>query len=453
MTISRRNLLKSTLLPVSAGAGALLASAGASAAVSKRHVSLGPDTGLDASRGLQALIGDAANRGVPVLLPPGRILAGGIRLPEGLQLVGMPGRSVVEWNGHGDFIAVENAANVRISGITFDGGHHAFKGKNRNDHAGLIWAIGAKNLRIEHCEITRSAAHGISYEGCSGSVMHNDVSRAVDTGIFANNSLGLEVSHNRVRDCSNNGIQIWRSDKGEDGTIVSNNRVSNINNLNGGSGQWGNGINVFRAGNVMITNNRISDCTYSAVRVNSGNASHITGNSCSRMGEVAIFVEFGYLGAVVSNNSVEQAEVGISITNYDEGGRLAVCQGNLIRGLFFRDKGSHEASGGIGISAEADVSITGNTIEGAPRSGILLGWGPYMRNLNATGNVISDCVNGIGVTVVKKAGRAIIANNIISRSKKAAIQGMAWQKRVTDDLLKPNSKTSKNITLTGNIAT
>lgn len=453
MPINRRTLLKSSILPVSAGAGALLASASSDAAVPNRNGALGADTGLDASRSLQALIDDAARRGVPVLLPSGRILAGGIRLPSGLQLVGMPGRSVVEWNGHGSFISIDRASNIRISGITFDGRRHGFSGKAVGKHSGLIRAIGAKALRIEHCVITGSSAHGISLEECSGSLMHNEVSHAVETGIYANNSKGLEVSHNLVRNCSNNGIQIWRSEKGEDGSIVSNNRIHNINNLNGGSGQWGNGINIFRAGNVIITNNRITDCTYSAVRINAGNAAHITGNSCSRLGEVAIFVEFGYQGAVVSNNSVEQAEVGISITNYDEGGRLAVCQGNLIRGLFFRDKRSRDVSGGIGISAEADVSITGNTIEGAPRSGLQLGWGPYMRNLNATGNVINGCATGIGVSVVKKAGRAIIANNIISNSKQAGILGMAWQKPATGDLLKPGARLSKNLTLTGNIAT
>lgn len=452
MPLNRRNFLKSTVLPATMGAGAMLAAGSGAASVPNQNAGLGTDSGLDASQALQRMINDAAARGAPVLLPPGRLIAGDISLPSGLQLVGMPGKTVLEWNGRGNFITIGNVSDVRISGIGFDGAMHRFPAGGDDGQYGLIRAIGARDLRIEHCKITGSAAHGISVENCSGSLMHNHVTQVEETGIFANNSKGLEVCHNVVRDCSNNGIQIWRSDKGEDGSIVSHNRISNINNARGGSGQWGNGINIFRAGQVIIANNRIHDCSYSAIRVNAGNAAQIMGNSCSRLGEVAIFVEFGYLGAVVSNNSIEIAETGISITNLDEGGRLAVCQGNLIRGLVYRDNHGRETSGGVGIFAEAETAITGNTIEGAPFSGLQLGWGPFMRNITATGNVINDCAAGIAVSVVEKAGRAIIANNMISNSGHTAIQGMAWQKPVTKDLAAVGAKIPANVTLSGNIA-
>jgi len=449
MSVSRRNFLKSSILPASLSAGGVLAAAGAGASVPNRNAGFTVDSGLDASRSLQRMIDDAAARGAPVLLPPGRLIVGGIKIPDGLQLVGMPGRSVLEWNGRGAFITISNGENIRISGISFDGAGRRF---SKGGQPGLIRADGVRALRIEHCAITGSAAHGISLENCTGALIGNEISQAAETGIFANNSKGLEVSGNIVRDCANNGIQIWRSDKGEDGTILSNNRVFNIQNSNGGNGQWGNGINIFRAGNVIIANNRIHDCSYSAIRVNAGNAAHITGNSCARLGEVALFVEFGYLGAIVANNSVETAEIGISITNLDVGGRLAVCQGNLIRNLFLRSGKSGDTAGGIGIAAEADVAITGNTIEGAPLSGLLLGWGPYLRNINATGNVINDCRTGIGVSVVKKAGRALIANNLISNHKSGAILGMAWQKPATNELTRPGAKIPSNLTLAGNIA-
>ncbi|HHK74901.1 MAG TPA: TIGR03808 family TAT-translocated repetitive protein [Rhizobiales bacterium] len=452
MPINRRSFLTGALLPFSAGAGAVLASAAAEAAPARAGTSLIPDSGRDMSRELQRLIDDQAARGRPVLLPPGRVIAGNLRIPAGLQLVGMPGRSVLEWSGRGSFLTIFNAHDVRISGITFDGRHAPMDGGNAEPYPGLVRAVGAKRLRIEHCRITNSAANGVTLEKCSGSLVYNRIDNAIKAGIFAQNSTGLEISHNELHDIANNAIQVWRSAAGEDGTLVTGNRIRKVASMDGGNGQNGNGINIFRAGNVNITDNRITDCAFSAVRVNAGNQCHITNNSCSRLGEVAIFVEFGYLGAVVSQNSVEHAAIGISITNMDVGGRLAVCQGNLVRELFYRGKRTDPESGGIGIAAEADVAITGNTIEGAPRAGLLLGWGPYMKNLNASSNNLSRCGTGIAATVVPRAGKAIIANNIISGAKHAAIRGMKWLKPATGDLLKSGTKRPANLFLSGNIS-
>jgi putative cofactor-binding repeat protein len=53
------------------------------------------------------------------------------------------------------------------------------------------------------------------------------------------------------------------------------------------------------------------------------------------LGEVALYAEFDFPGTVIANNIVDTAAMGISVTNFNEGGRLAVLQGNLI--LFRRD--------------------------------------------------------------------------------------------------------------------
>ena len=41
---------------------------------------------------------------------------------------------------------------------------------------------------------------------------------------------------------------------------------------------------------------------------------------------------------------------------------------------------------GTGITVEADTSVTGNVIENAPRFGIELGLGKFLRNVIANGN-------------------------------------------------------------------
>ena len=112
------------------------------------------------------------------------------------------------------------------------------------------------------------------------------------------------------------------------------------------------------------------------MRANAANNVQITGNTCLRSGEVAIFSEFGFSGALIANNIVEKAANGISVANFDHGGRLAVVANNIVRDLV--TEGPYPADGqgfGVGIAVEADVTVSGNVIDGAPRFGLVLGWG------------------------------------------------------------------------------
>src|SRR5258708_28007158 len=131
----------------------------------------------------------------------------------------------------------------------------------------------------------------------------------------------------------NGGILVPGSKKGDHGALVVDNRIEDINNAAGGSGQYGNAINVFRAGNVIVRGNRISRAAYSAVRGNAASNIQITGNTATDLGEVAIYSEFGFEGAIIANNTIDGAALGIVTCNLNEVVRLAVVQGNPIRSL------------------------------------------------------------------------------------------------------------------------
>ena len=93
-------------------------------------------------------------------------------------------------------------------------------------------------------------------------------------------------------------------------------------------------------------------------------------------GETGIYSEFAFEGAVINGNLVDGAANGISIVNFNEGGRMAVCSANIVRNL--RRKGPYEQDPpvfGVGISVEADCSATGNVVENAPLYGMQIGWG------------------------------------------------------------------------------
>ncbi len=163
---------------------------------------------------------------------------------------------------------------------------------------------------------------------------------------------------------------------------------------------------------------------------------------------MAIFVEFAFEGAVVSGNMIEQAGMGISITNFNEGGRLAVCANNVVRDMF--GARSNPNTQAIGIAVEADTAVTGNVVENAKRAGIWLGWGKYLRDVSASGNIVRNCDIGISVSLVDGARNVLIANNLISGAVQA-IAGMDHDKIVSGDLSAQRTKSPKGFQVTGNM--
>src|SRR5690606_27028864 len=214
---------------------------------------------------------------------------------------------------------------------------------------------------------------GIALMQCDGTVAMNTITDAANNALFCNDSRGMQITGNVIRGSGNGGIRVWRSEKGTDGSIVADNRIDDTAARAGGSGQNGNAINVYRAADVIVRGNRIAGAAFSAIRGNAASNIQIIGNNCSNLGEVALYAEFDFEGAVITGNVVQRAEIGVVTTNFNDGGRLAVVQGNLIRDM--TATAPQGTSAGIGIAVEADAAVTGNVIENAPGIGISLGAG------------------------------------------------------------------------------
>lgn len=393
---------------------------------------LRPGAHDDQTSAMQRAIDAAVERGRALFLPGGRYPVANLRLPSGARLVGLPGQThVVYQGGGGHLLFSENADNVGLEGIHFDGDN-----KMLGEYTpGLLHFSNVRRLSVDDCIVTGSSKSAIALDRCSGRVERSAISGAADAGIRSIEATGLSIADNAVTDCANAGILVYRWQEGEDGTIVSGNRVERIAARAGGTGQNGNGINIFRAGGVIVRGNRLADCAFSAIRSNAGPNIVVEGNSCLRSGETAIYSEFGFQGAVIADNLVDGATMGVSIANFQQGGRLAVCSGNLIRNLSTVAPYPQDVQGfGIGIAVEADTSVTGNVIENAPLFGLMLGWGPYLRDVIASQNIIRDCGTGIAVSVVEGAGPAIIAGNLISGATNGAIVGYRWREAATQDL-------------------
>ncbi|SMH41961.1 TIGR03808 family TAT-translocated repetitive protein [Mesorhizobium australicum] len=385
----------------------------------------------DQSRAFSAMLDKASDEDAAIFLPPGQYAIARITLPRRVRLSGVPGATRLVHAGDGHMLAAEGADHIELSGLVIDGASRWL-----GDTAqGLVDARGVAAFVLDNCRVVGSSKNGLALERVSGRIERSEISGAADAGIWSVEAGRLQITGNTVADCGNGGILVHRWQPAEDGTIVTGNRVERILARAGGTGQNGNGINVFRAGNVIVSGNQIADCAFSAIRSNSGGNIQISGNTCRRSGETAIYSEFAFEGAVIANNIVDGGANGISVVNFNEGGRLATVTGNLVRNLSQTGPYPADAPGfGVGISVEADTSVTGNVIENAPLYGMNIGWGPFMRNVVATGNVIRKAGEGIAVSVVEGTGSAVISDNVIDGALRGAIIGHRWSDPATGDL-------------------
>ncbi|MCY0146218.1 TIGR03808 family TAT-translocated repetitive protein [Hoeflea sp. G2-23] len=406
-----------------------------------------PDAVDDQSRRFQRAIDEAAGAGRILRLPPGTFVVSNIDLPDGARILGVAGATRLIYGGRGHFLLAEGARRIELSGLTLDGANQRL-----GDHvSGLVHLRAVTEAIIEDVEIAGASGHGLTLEACGGRVSRSEISGAQLAGLYAVESRGLSITDNSVRDCGNGGILVHRWSIGEDATVVSRNRVMRISAQAGGTGQNGNGINIFRAGNVMVTGNHVSDCAFSAIRANQASNIQIVSNQAIRSGETAIYAEFSFEGAVIASNLVDGGTVGISVANFNEGGRLASVTGNIIRNLSTVGPYPAEYAGfGIGMAIEADAAVSGNVIEGAPKWGVLMGWGPFLRAVNFSGNTLRECGAGVAVSVVEGAGSALISGNMFDATPGGAIIGCRWNEVVTGDLAKAGAGQFPHLTIDRN---
>ena len=407
---------------------------------------LRPNAVEDQSTVFQRAIDRAAAARAVLSLAPGFYRAGSLKLPPYAAIAGVAGATRILMAGGPFMLTATGSDYIRLSGLVLDGNAIPLPARN-----GLVHLAHGRFLRIADCEIVNAGGNGITLEAVEGEVTGNSIS-AADAAIFSLDARGLRIAGNTIRGAGNGGILVWRSAAGDDGTLILDNRIEEISNRAGGSGQYGNAINVFRADNVIVRGNRIRNAAFSAVRGNQASNLQIVGNTCSGLGEVALYAEFGFEGAVIADNVVDGAAIGVSVTNFNEGGRLAVVHGNLIRNLLDRRPPGTDPNDGAGIAigVEADTAVTGNVVENAPNIGIAAGWGRYLRDVAVSANVIRGADYGVAVSVAPGAGAALIADNLISGVRRAAIVGMEFNKPVTGDLTKDGAGRYAQLSIGGN---
>ncbi|HLJ70235.1 MAG TPA: TIGR03808 family TAT-translocated repetitive protein [Roseiarcus sp.] len=397
---------------------------------------------VDAAPRLQRLIDEAQRSGRVVEIPAGTSRVSQLKLSGDVRLVGAGRSSRLVGLGAGPMLSIDRAARVAIENVAFGGDGRA------PSEAGLIEARDVADLRVSDCAIEDGRGYGLKLERCGGRIERSSFRNLAQSALHSLDATGLAIADNLIADCGANGLQVWRSAPGYDGAIIRGNRIERIRADPGGDGPYGNAISAFRAGGVSCTGNVVRQAAFSAIRFNSSPDAVIADNNCFDIGETALYVEFAFQGAVVSANLVDGASAGISVTNIDQGGRLASVTGNVLRNLV-KPAPQGVANYGVGVHAEADTVVSGNAVDNARFAGLTLGYGIGLKDVIATGNAINDCGYGIAVSVAPGAGGATIRDNRISGSRRGAIVGMAWEKVVSADLIAEAAKYPQ-LTISGN---
>ncbi|WP_159947271.1 TIGR03808 family TAT-translocated repetitive protein [Rhizobium sp. 18065] len=442
---TRRSILSGLggLVVTGATGGFSAVCSGLAAAQSLSHVELrggfdAADAGImpgaddDQSRKLQALINAAAKAGQPVFLPAGTYEVSNLDLPEGTRLSGVPGATRLSYRGDGHLVAARDVRHVSLSGITFDGANRWIADYTE----GLLAFRGVEEVLIDNCAIAGSRKYGVQLERCGGRIAASRITGAAKAAIWSVEGRAMTIRDNEISDCGNGGILVHRWTKGIDNTMVTGNRIARIAAADGGTGQHGNGINLFRADGVMIEGNHVTDCAFSAIRANSASNVIISGNQVLRSGETAIYAEFSFEGALIAGNLVDGAANGISVVNFDQGGRLATVSGNIVRNVTAEGPYVHDGAGfGYGIAVEAETSVTGNVVENAAKAGLMLGWGPYLRNVVVSDNIIRKAPVGVMISIVEGTGSVVVSHNLIAETPTGAILGYRWADKATQELI------------------
>jgi uncharacterized secreted repeat protein (TIGR03808 family) len=212
-----------------------------------------PGAVADQSKAVQAALDAAHEQGRPLLLPAGHIFVRNLEFPGAIRVLGQPGATMlVAWLDNP--VGKASLANdLSLESVGFSGS----PGGARSEH-GLLAIESSVGVRVSNCQFLIAATSGLLVQD-SAATIEDCTFDQLDVAIFSRNSRGLTIRGNRIGKCGNGGILLWRDQPGPDGSIVTGNHIAHVLAGDGGNGQNGNGINIFRADRVVIADNVVSD--------------------------------------------------------------------------------------------------------------------------------------------------------------------------------------------------
>ena len=188
---------------------------------------------------LRRRLSEAARAGGALRLPAGVLRIRPIAIEAEVTLLGAAAGTVLQAIEPGPLLRAANVPALTLENLRFEGSGARFADPKQ----GLVALADIPKLAIHGCAIRRSGGRGIDLLRCGGRFAQNIVEDVRDAGYFSLDGLGIDIDNNKVRRCGDNGVQVWTTSAGRyEGSRVRNNEISDIRNLSGGDGAYGNGV-------------------------------------------------------------------------------------------------------------------------------------------------------------------------------------------------------------------
>jgi putative cofactor-binding repeat protein len=134
---------------------------------------------------LQEAVDAAARSGLPLFLPPGIYSTRLLELSSGTHITGVPGQSILRCRDGGGLIGIEQAKDIRVESLVFDG-----DGKEMGVDGALLAATMVARLRLSKCRFLRSGSSGILVSRCEDVAITGNIVEKAATGIAVTNAQG-----------------------------------------------------------------------------------------------------------------------------------------------------------------------------------------------------------------------------------------------------------------------
>jgi uncharacterized secreted repeat protein (TIGR03808 family) len=358
----------------------------------------------DNTSGLTSAVAAAMSAGKELVLPPGTIVTGPISITPTAALKirgsGM-GRTIIRLAssaspGHLLRIASGTSHRVMVTDLTLDGNNVAMS----SDVLTSILKLDSRNngaTVVQRVEVKNATQSGIVAYNSAIELSQSWIHDCVLEGVTPHANYPTEILNNLIENCTRNGIRIGSSASTTkyDGvlTVVEGNRIRNITDAFAGTGQYGNGILIYRVGNVIVRGNTILNVAWAFIRGNRADNLVVANNSgTTNSNQQGIFIEFNSSYATITGNKITSVD-GISVANVDSGAFESAVVGNTVK-ITGVDGTSR------GIWCETGV-VANNVIDGGGtcRYGVSqIGGGTSGRSqLTVAGNRISGCKYAIGI--------------------------------------------------------
>jgi uncharacterized secreted repeat protein (TIGR03808 family) len=169
------------------------------------------------------------------------------------RIVGVPGRTRIRYAGDGHLLFGTDVRDVRLEGLVLDGNNRPLA-----DYTPALLHISTgANIAVEDCIIQGSLTGRCHLRSCGGARRELlTISGILGAAFQSNDAQGLAMRDNTVERL----LRQWHFDlhagaRAATARSISGNRIERIRAVSGGTGPYGNGINVFRANDVIISGN------------------------------------------------------------------------------------------------------------------------------------------------------------------------------------------------------